>query len=370
MTEPTRLRTPIDILRTIPTLVEHSLVESLVVLPLNDDHGCAVLRMDLPRAELDPLRAEQYAASVVGYLCHLEDYQRVIVSIFTERRFDGPGMPPYRVVEEALHEALLRAGITPIVSLCRAGDGWGEYACDDPDCSGYGPRPLAEIEAPAPIPRIGLTTPRDILSLLLDSTDPARAALVHGRAESIRRDDTLAHRAFTAWEKRLESPRWTARELSRECAALQLALLEHPGTLVPWASATIFGAGSEHVLEEVWAGMLEAADTGVPMELFRAQTELPQVSRERLERAAFQARDLLTVTSQEATRNILTVLGILEWARGRASFAAECALFALDEDPNMWLAQLVLWFCDRGLVPPWFGVPPRTSAHKGLDAVA
>lgn len=371
MTETTTLRTPIDILRKIPELIEHTLVESLVILPFDDNHGGAVLRFDLPRQNLNPIEAKQYATAVVGYLCHLEGYQRVVTAVFTEQEFDGPGMPPWRLVEEALHEALTRGGFTTIASLCRAGNGWGEYGCDDPDCSGFGPRSLSEV-AEESVTRIGLTTPRDVLTLLLESNDIERRTLVAERMASVRRDGTLFERALTAWDKRLTSPRWNKRGLSRACAALQLALFEEVSSVVRWTSSTLFGlgAGADGALEEMWLAMLEAADSGTPFDVMELKHSFPTVERERLERAAFQTRDLLTVTPPHLETQVLAALAILEWARGRGSFAVECALFALQRDEDFWLAHLVVWLCEHGVVPPWFGVVPVGENPYGLGAVA
>lgn len=372
MTETTTLRTPIDILRKIPELIEHTLVESLVILPFDDNQGGAVLRFDLPRQNLNPIEAEHYATAVVGYLCHLEGYQRVVTAVYTEQEFDGPGMPPWRLVEEALHEALTRGGFTTIASLCRAGNGWGEYGCDDPDCSGFGPRLLSELAESGAVTRIGLTTPRDVLTLLLESNDIERRTLVAEGIASVRRDDTLFERALTAWDKRLTSPRWSKRSLSRACAALQLALFEDASNVVRWASSTLFGIapGADGVLENVWLAMLEAADSATPFDALELKCSFPTVERERLERAAFQARDLLTVTPPHLEAQVLAALAILEWARGRGSFAVECALFALHREEDSWLAHLVVWLCDRGVVPPWFGVAPTGESPYGLEAVA
>lgn len=350
MTATRRLRSPRDILRTLPELLDHEPGESLIVLPLAAGAGGAVLRFDLPRAPLDPVAAEAFADAVVGYVCRVEWSREAIVVVTTSHVFHGPGRPPWTLVELAVFDALARAGVGVIASLCRAGDGWGEYGCDDPDCSGYGPRPLAEVAPDGDRPVVALESPRGLVELLLGAGATERRTAVAERMRRIRRDAGLGERAMRAWQRRLGSAA-SSRPLAVETAALVLAAIEDPERRSAWLSATIFGLGREDELDRVWGELLGGAGRSLP-----GEDPAHGVARARIEAAACAARDLIGVAPETHRPAALTALAVLEWSRGRSSMAAECALRSLaleDGDPQ---ALLVGWLADRGVVPPWFGV--------------
>lgn len=355
MTAIRRLRSPREILRALPELLDHEPGESLIILPLANGSGGAVLRFDLPRAPMDPVAAEAFADAVVGYVCRVEWSSEAIVIVTTARSFDGPGRPPWALVELALFDALARAGVGVIASLCRAGDGWGEYGCDDERCSGYGPRPLGEVLPEGASPALGLDSPRGLLELLLEAGSPARRAAIADRLGRIRRDEGLLDRSIRAWDRRLAG-RSPARPLAVDTAALALAALEDDELRSAWLSASIFGAGSADELGRTWSELVAGSGRArLPGEPDPAAS----VSRARLEAAATAARDLVGVAPHSHRAAALTALAVLEWARGRSSMAAECASRALALDDGDGEAVLCGWLADRGVVPPWFG--------QGLD---
>lgn len=373
MTTTRRLASPRDILRTVPQLMDQDPAESLILLPLDRGRGGAILRFDLPPAELDPIAAEAFASAVVGYACRVEEGGEVILVVWTERTYRGPGTPPWGLLEEALYAALSRAGIRVLVSLCRAGDGWGEFGCDDDRCPGFGPRPLEEVRPEGPVRAVSATSPRGIVELLLGAGSPQRRGAVEERLARLRRDETLPGRAARAWERRLASRAPSSRPLAVETAALALALLEDDRARRRWLADLVLGPERELDLEDVWLELLaDAQGPSASGALHEAASVLGEggraasFDRARLEAAAAAARDLVGLAPDRLRPHALAVLAILEWARGRSSMAAECVARVQTLEPALDviepLAASVGWMAERGIVPPWFG--------RGLGALA
>lgn len=365
MTEPQRIRSPKDVLTLLPEILEHDYIESLLLLPIRSGSGGAVLRFDLPSRDLVPVLGEQWANEVVGRLCAIDGVDGVILVVHTDAPFTGAGVPPYTTLEASLVEKLSNAGITVRSSICRAGNGWGEFACDDEHCSGYGPRPLSEIESTGKA-ALSIVTPAGILEALIGSAPPDRRRAVAERLKRIRRDEHLARRAARSWLERCGRPSVRRRSPPVETVALACAAIEDREVRHALIGAALFGLTDPdeavHALEgtclELFGGPGEIRDpfssepTGqVPGD------EAPQgcagVTRNRLEGSAELARHVLRAAPAHLVGPALVLLAMLEWARGRSSVAREAAGRALAADAGDPLAELVVWLTNTGTLPSW-----------------
>ncbi len=117
------LRNPVEILTTIPELCGFMPVESLVVLPFTEQHGGALMRIDLPKHEHE---YEIYAAAVAANLTRFHDITNVVIAIYT-------GQPlrqhetPYAKLIAAMVAVCDVTTIEVTTVLVHASDGWCEY---------------------------------------------------------------------------------------------------------------------------------------------------------------------------------------------------------------------------------------------------
>ena len=364
-----RLNSPREILRELPHLIEFDPGESAIIIPLDQSVGESILRFDLPPAGDDPKVFAAFATTVVGYICQVARGREVIVIITTQRHFEAPGVPPWSELERSVHAALLRAGIRLVVSLCRAGDGWGEYACDDDRCSGFGPRPLNEIAPRGPLPAVSATNAAGVLDLLMQSADAQRQRRVDERIRQLNSTNAQPDitRAGNLLRQRIEGTGVASRPLAVETTARVLDAARNARGLAAMIDAAVFGPEANASILDAWRAALDGACECAPSTSGGRSCAFGMcapgdLTRTRLDRCAETGRTLLRCTPASHMGSALTILAALEWSRGRASIAAEAAMRALEIDPANDLAASCSWISERGIIAPWLG--------DGMDSVA
>lgn len=380
--------TPADILSYVPHILGFQPRESLVFLAMSGKRVGATLRLDLPADTVDPL---DYAQGVREYLEADSAADGVLMILYTEREWSDPGGPPYSALVHCLDLVLDAVGLALLDGWVVGSDHWRDYFCDDAHCCPWPGHPLTAITESV------LNTEMVYQgSSYAESLEAAVGTLGTERREDVHRltrryaeqwamhweHSSLGHDSLVLWDSLIaahldEQPPADAPEL----LAFLLAGLTHgavrDSVIVLAAAGLEAAAGTADASGILPEGMPEmelppvcasakaahlATRTPPPSsgadldgslfrEVFLAASEAPDWRR--LDAAHSVFLSLSAVAQGHPRAALLSILGWLEWARGRGSRSHRYLEEALDEVPGYMLAELLLQLVGTGSLAPW-----------------
>ncbi|MHA7263834.1 DUF4192 domain-containing protein [Arthrobacter sp. TMN-37] len=401
-----------DLLAYIPHALGFLPEESLVVLTLSGGRVGATLRVDLPVPGAD---AGSYAESVAAILASDTEADGAVMALYTGARWSAPGRPPYRREVRELDRSMRAAGTPLRDGWLISPTGWREYFCGDDGCCPWPGRPLEEIAdstASAELVLRGSSfSPSAETAAAMPPAAPAEPPVEELAAAYRRRcartwTTTVQFRAtLDVWDRVIAGPRPPAGPGDADTAAFLLAGLSCRA--VRDSVLVLAGLGREAAEQGAHAcGVLRggsAAEAPVLPAAFHAPNrrlpEAPVDGRgggppgggvgedpppgcgpyggtesagacgryvdflagrsagaprwESLDGAYDLLLRLAAVSSGESQAAVLTMLGWIEFARGRGSLAWVYLERADGACPGYRLARLLKELTLRGVLPAW-----------------
>lgn len=397
-----RVGSPQDILAFVPHCLGFQPRESLVLLGLRGSRLGATLRLDLPGPSCsgwipgpaDHKFLASYTSRITSLLAGDDAADGVLAVVYTDLPWQEGEPPPYSALMELLGNDLEDSGLR-LRDGWLAGNGiWRDYYCADGACCPWPGNPLDEI-AGSRLNAELVYRGSAFSASLAESARPAgrlrTAALAKTEEEVV---STLAERwssprvfdeVLAAWDLRIKST--ARREPStngdegpdaparvREDALLLASLRSKPvrDTVLVLAAAGLETAaeGARQWLrpETQRADGRAAAVSAEAGQLFRGiligrSRTAPDWNR--LDRAYWALDALAQRAAGEPAAALLTLLGWIEWARGRSSRAELFLSGALREQPGYRLAALLTELLRRGELPQWAQSPETAWRNRG-----
>lgn len=403
---PISVSTPADILSYIPHVLGFQPQESLVFLTMSGKRVGATLRLDLPPEESDPLH---YADTVREYLEADSSADGVLMILYTDQRWEEPSSPPRAALVHGIDLVLDGAGL-PLLDGWLVGSGyWRDYFCQDAACCPWTGHPLTQITESILNAELVYQG-----SAYAESVDAAVGALGTTRSDELHRltssyahdwegswDRTgLGRDSLALWDVLIREPLDLDGEDNLQvvafllaglgCAAVrdslivlaatgfdQAVLAAVDGAVLPhdpddvqlppacealrtkWAAPPMIdthdgstgGAGSASERDFVPGASGPGSSTSLFREVFLATLESPDWNRLDAAHALFLR--LSAVATGQPRSALLSILGWLEWARGRGSRAHRYLEEALAVTPGYTLAELLLALVGTGSLAPW-----------------
>lgn len=399
-----------DFLALIPALVGYRPARSVLCVAFSGNRTGAVLRHDLPA---EPGAAEVLVGTVVGTMCRLSEADALVPVVYTDRRFDGGGIP-HRELLSGLVRRAEEAGFLVRDALCVAPDGWGSLL---DDALPPGGRPLALIdESPAAargaahgplaesptalvrLPEPDPMTAREVDRLLgaLDDLHPSTPGTASGAVHDA---GEAAFEVIDAIERELGDgldPVVAAEQLAREegRSAARLAWIIHLFGCPAFRDAMMLQVAFGSVIGELALDSAEEAAerarrSGERLDdLIRRELDADVESvdafltRLLLGRAAARpdaerigcALDTLVVAIAHAPlqrrAGALCAASWLSWALGRGSAAGALVELALESEPEHGMALVLARFLGSGTLPEWAFHRPLADAADGPEPVS
>ena len=390
---PIKVSTPADILSYVPHILGFQPSESLVFLTMSGKRVGATLRLDLPPADSDPL---DYASTVRDYLESDSSADGVLMAVYTDSEWAEPDSPPYAPLIHCLDLVLDAAGLPLLDGWLVSSSHWRDYFCEDASCCPWPGHPLARITESilnAELVYQG-STYAESLAAAVGAPDAGHSREINELAASYieqwlgRWDKTsLGRDSLILWDALLSRPADSqGPAASPQVVAFLLAgLTSAPvrDSLIVLAAAGVDAAQEAAVsagvlpvdpeevelpyacdalknVQYVQPGGVSAepADpengdnpAALYREVFLATLSVPDWDRLDAAHALFLG--LTAVASGQPRAALLSILGWLEWARGRGSRAHHYLQEALDEAPGYTLAELLLTLVGTGSLAPW-----------------
>lgn len=346
------------LLRLVPLLLGYTPTESLVVIPLREGRSLGAMRVDLPPDDAD---LDAVASTVIGLICRVSDVQGFVAVVYTDDSA-AAGLPG-TVLIAAVHRSARASGLDVVDTLTVAADGWGSHL--DPTLPRGGhPRALIERTAPAHDQSSGADLP------LVDASEVAGAAAALVSLEA----------ALTVL---CGIPSALGAETRIDPAALQAAcaLDDLPGLyeeMLTWDAAVLDPMRvavtgwclSRPSLRDVaivqWSGDHARGDDALdaqrrwedgeeyPVDLAEVLWgDGPRPDPERLTRALELVRQVAARLPAEERAGTFATAGWLSWALGRSTHAGRYAAAALEIDPRLGLAEILVSFVQSSHLPDW-----------------
>ncbi len=366
----------------------------------------ATLRLDLPSQNL-----LDFAVQAHGFLKQDRTSDSVIAVIYTDGEADESGSPPH---EELMHclELVLETEGTPIQAAWLVSKGfWRDFYCDEQCCPWPG-QPVTDAmdsELNAELIYRGSSYDESLDAAVVRSVAgpwPNHEIVTSGyetwtRALQQRpKDDKQFRAVLSVWDvvlERSQKSEWivdhpdvaayliasldsrdirdavlvlaassaeNAMEGARACSLVEQER-NSSNVLIPSALASAVNASPAD------PGKREHATGCGPEEIFAAVligTTVTPPLWSRLDRAYNLFRLLTAVAAGEPQCALLTMLGWIEWARGRGSRAGSFFDMCLARDQDYRLAWLLNELLNRGQLPVW--ATERESAWSGHRAHA
>ncbi|MBD8045010.1 DUF4192 domain-containing protein [Arthrobacter sp. Sa2BUA2] len=399
---------PQDILAFVPHCLGFVPEESLVLMTLHGRRLGATLRLDLPgrssgsREEEGGQRAEEgfeadYSARICSLLSGDVQADGVLMVIYTQEPWAAGCPPPRSGLVNRLRQGLAGQGLELRDGWLSGNGHWRDFFCSSHECCPWPGFPLEEIAGSRLNAELvfrgsayssSLQAAVELAGAGLPGSSPPDPATARSQAASRRR---LAGRwtqpghfirTLEAWNDCLKghrSPRDDGLLLASleskpiRDAVLVLAAIDLPAAVAGsryWLGAEGQAARGEDAGEEgpdgegpgqPRDGSLEAGTVFRSMLIGRG-SRVPDWDS--MDRAHEALTSLLQSASGESAAAVLTLLGWLEWARGRSSRASLCFSGALRVTPGYRLAQLLQALLMRGELPEW-SLSPQTAWRGG-----
>ncbi|WP_026545768.1 DUF4192 domain-containing protein [Arthrobacter sp. 35/47] len=392
---PISVSTPADILSYVPHLLGFQPRESLVFLTMCGKRVGATLRLDLPPQDADPL---DYAVTVRDYLEADSAADGVLMVIYTDEKWPEPEAPPFAPLVHCLDLVLDTAGLELLDGWLVSSSHWRDYFCGEGSCCPWPGHPLADITASilnAEMVYQG-STYAESLEAAVGSADTRRNRQIllqtatyteqwHGTWDR----SSLGRDCLVLWDALITGPERTCVSEMPDVVAFLLAglasapvrdsviVLAAAGAVAAQEAAVDAGvlpadppevelpeacevlknqalAAQQAEARSVRAGSAGDA-TGRPADLFREVflATLGNPDWDRLDAAHTVFLGMAAVAEGQPRSALLSMLGWLEWARGRGSRAHHYLQEALAETPEYTLAELLLTLVGTGSLSPW-----------------
>ncbi|WP_162138925.1 DUF4192 family protein [Gryllotalpicola ginsengisoli] len=348
-----RLRSPRDVLATVPRLLGYRPRRSIVFLNLHDRAGVSTMRIDLPEPSAE-LVERRFITSIVGMLCKVPDIRQLIVVVYADGCFAAGGDVPRASFVRPLIQRLLRAGFEVHDALCVADDGWGAY--DGHDAGEV--HPLDELEQPAPGDdgTAPVADGVDDLTRLPPVGELARRGFVTSLERAMREREV-----FRPVEEAEEALAFDPSRASSDELAGLLTLLLWPefrdAVLYTWAWGSERGFELLDVADRIAEGEIGPGDDTIALDLMGLRpTDRPD--EQRIGRAIRLVSRLAALAPAAVAHVPLTVLAWLHWSQGRGSVAGRFVDAAREHDPSYGLAELLQTVLAQGMLPEWAYLRP------------
>ena len=390
--EPFKVTSAADILSYVLHTLGFQPVESLVLLTMCGKRVGATLRVDLPVNDLDP---DGYAAGVCSILTSDVTADGVLLILYTREPLTPAGALPRRNLVRSLTRSLDGAGLQLRDGWLVTDTMWRDYFCDDPTCCPASGHPIesvlnSQLNAELIFRGSSFATSLDAAvetDLPAAWTDPVELAQLCER-EQVK----LGHC-------------WTAPHQFSATLRLWDCLLGRTASMVPItdgdvAAHLIASLVSRPIRDAVlvlaalgWETSVNGSEGNSVRRPDQGAVHLPAAGRTLLglgpdeqlplgstKPAPWQARDFCEVLTGEYRGQLrwkqvdaahrllsrlsavavgepraaaLTMLGWIEWARGRGSRAHVYLGEALEEMPGYSLAELLEEVVGRGMLAEW-----------------
>ncbi|WP_066301200.1 DUF4192 domain-containing protein [Arthrobacter luteolus] len=395
---------PEDILAFVPHCLGFAPEESLVLLALRGRRLGATLRLDLPSRNTGPRRGKTgrrtadtgfeaaYCARICSLLSGDEEADGALVIVYTEQPWAAGEPPPYNGLVGRLREGLASRGLELRNGWLSGNGHWRDYFCTSQECCPWPGFPLDQIAGSRLNAELVFRGSAYASSLQADAglrginspgSGPSDPVTARSQAASRRRlagrwtQPEHFIRTLEAWHECFRGHRTPERDglllASLESkpvrdAVLVLAAMGLPAAaagarywlgLEGWGAGGEAGGGKGSGLPQ--AGTLEARSVFRNVLIGRGSL-VPDWDS--LDRAHGALTSLLGPASGESAAAVLTLLGWLEWARGRSSRADLCLSGALRVQPGYRLAQLLQALVMQGELPEW-SQSPQTAWRGG-----
>ncbi len=390
------VNSPADILSYIPHALGFHPVESLVVLTLHGKKLGATLRVDLPAPGCDPA---DFARGACSFLAADSAADGSLLVLYTSAPWLQPDGPPHHLLVEQLRDNLRSISMALRDGWLVSGTFWREYFCDDADCCPWPGHPLHEISdstlnaamiftGSTVAGSVNAAVHASVAPSLLDRHEVDSAAgryqvLCEGRW----RDRNQFAAVARTWDAVLTEGRTAIAALDADTAGYLLASLRSRtirdsvlviaarGYAEAWSGTEACGVlqdNSDPFRATVWPGsrIVNARSDGtgtVDSDPLLPPSEDPaarygdllsgrfggQLNWERIDVAAELLGSLSGLASGEVRAAVCSMLGWIEFARGRGSRAGVHLQEALASAPGYRLALLMEELISRGGMPVW-----------------
>jgi hypothetical protein len=343
-----RLRTPRDVVATIPRFLGYRPRRSIVFLNQHAGGRMSTMRVDLP-APASQAVEKKLATSLTGLLCKVPDVVKTLVVVYADGAFAAGGDVPRGSFIRPLVRRLVSSGFDVHDALCVADDAWGAYDGADAGI----PHPLDELLEPAPGDPCADLPAGDAAEAAALPIAGGLARQAFDAAVDRACAGLAALRPVEAAEDALELDLGTA---DSDALAAVLAPMTHPESrdamLFTWAWGA--DAGYE-LLEEavrIDAGEVGPEDDSIALDLMGlGHAAAPE--RRRIDTAIAVMGRIAALAPVDLAHVAYTVLAWLHWSQGRGSVAGVFLDRALDADPGYPLAELMSLVLGQGRLPEW-----------------
>lgn len=382
---PFKVTSPADILSYILHTLGFQPESSLVLLTMTGKRVGATLRVDLPHPDADPVA---YVAGLCSILAADTSADGTLMILYTGEPWDRHGPPPHHELVGRLRRSLDEAGLTLRDGWLVNETHWRDYFCDDPNCCPWPGHPLASVndsQLNAELVYRG-SSYADSLTAAVGGHEPwtDRADLTRRwQSEKVRLrlrwpNASQFSATLELWEEVLAAvPATPTPDLettahllaSLTCRTMRDAVLvlcalgkevalqgaAELGYLRGFGSAGTARDGADRIAPDpaapepdTRAGVIADSYCNVLTGRYRGQLHWP-----RIDRASQHLTRLSAVAEGEPLAALLTMLGWIEWARGRGSRAHLYFQRALTAEPGYRLAELLEEVAARGMLAEW-----------------
>lgn len=348
-----RLRTPRDVLATVPRLLGYRPSRSIVFLNLHDHGSISTMRVDLP-VPARPVDQKRFITSLVGTLSKVPRTTKTLIVVYVDEAFGAAHDVPRASLVRPLLARLIDSGFAVHDALCVAADAWGAYHGPE---AGVAHR-LDELDEPAPGSEVCGPVAENVDALAaLPAVGPlARRAFDDALDHRLRRPDSVNPIAAAEAALVLDP----AAAGSDPLAAVLEVLLDAEArdvALFTWAWGARRGQDLVTEIDLISAGDIGPDDDSIALDLM-GMGSAPPPDRSRIAAATALMSRVAALAADDVAHVPLTVLAWLHWSGGRSSVAARFVGRARELDPSYGLADLLDLALTRGVLPNWAYLAP------------
>ncbi|GAB3249867.1 DUF4192 domain-containing protein [Arthrobacter pigmenti] len=422
--KPYGVSTAADVLSFIPHSLGYWPNESLVFITLTGKVSGATLRVDIPD-EPGPVALRSFVKQVRQYLTSDPTADGAMVAMYTDAGWSPRPAPPHQAVMDAVKAELAAAGMPLRDAWWIGSSGWGCYDCPGNGCCPPSGRPLEEITSSLLNAELifqgshygsSLEALHEHQPAAGSSPDQGVDQAVAANLASIgtlwlQKDQFTA--TLAAWQVAMSGrnqrkhPPGSApdaqstgfllaslnNKMVRDCLLVQISVglstaltgakfsgaLESPGgfPVVPnglrraFQVVSIPGRSKRDTVDD----SVEAAAAAVDADELMAFRDVLLGQHDgvpdwpTINRAAALFRSLLGYSSGTPAAALLTMLGWIEWIKGRGSSAGRYVATCLELDAEYELAVLLDELFSHGILPQW-ATRPGTAWRGGRAEAA